>query len=136
MHRSSFCQLGTTNRSDFQRAFVFSEAIIRACIICPDLHSFSVHICALSSPEQLLQLAFCTTNIFWVWSEWQTEFCFFFYSCIRDKLNLCHLSPLFWFFVSSSALTWALLPYISISFQFNNINYKIIWWKACLLTYE
>ena len=25
---------------------------------------------------------------------------------------------------------------ISISFQFNNINYKIIWWKECLLTDE
>ena len=61
---------------------------------------------------------------------------FFFYSCIRDKLNSYHLSPLFWLFASISALTWALLPNISISFQFNNINYKIIWWKECLLTDE
>ena len=68
-------------------------------------------------------------------TEGQTEFCFFF-SCIRDKLNSCHLSPLFWLFVSISALTWALLPNISISFHFNNINYKIIWWKECLLTDE
>ena len=33
-------------------------------------------------------------------------------------------------------LTWALLPYISISFRLNNMNYKIIWWKECLLTDE